>query len=80
MHATLGYGILDVSGIDYVTAYFTLLANQSNFAAYAETPNQLAVANYIDANSTNPSGWDAGSGQHARYTLRRPGCAMPSTR
>ncbi len=47
MHGTLGY----VSN----TAYFTLF-NGSAFAGYAQTPNQLAVATYIDNNSINPSG------------------------
>ncbi len=47
MHATLGY----VTN----TAYFTLF-NGSNFSTYAETPNQLAVTNYIDNHSINPSG------------------------
>ncbi len=48
MHAVLHYDATDV--------YFTLLSNQSNFSADAHTPNQLAVAHYIDANSTNPNG------------------------
>jgi uncharacterized protein with beta-barrel porin domain len=49
MHGTLSY--------DYTLgdAYFTLF-NGSNFAAYAQTPNQLAVANYIDASSITASG------------------------
>ncbi|HEX4142492.1 MAG TPA: autotransporter domain-containing protein [Pirellulales bacterium] len=55
MHAMLGYGTINVLGTLYDDAYFTLLSNQSDFAVYAQTPNQLAVANYIDANSTNPN-------------------------
>jgi outer membrane autotransporter protein len=47
MHGTLSYDATDY--------YFTLY-NGSNFAAYAQTPNQIAVANYIDNNSVGASG------------------------
>ncbi|HEY1784876.1 MAG TPA: autotransporter domain-containing protein [Pirellulales bacterium] len=54
MHATLGYGDITVGGTLYADAYFTL-ANGGYFPAYAQTPNQLAVAAYIDAISANPN-------------------------
>jgi uncharacterized protein with beta-barrel porin domain len=53
VHAELGYGDILVGSTDYMTAYFTLMSNQSNFAAVAQTFNQYGVANYIDANSLN---------------------------
>lgn len=55
LHAVLGYGNVLLGGVDYSTAYFTLLANQSNFAAIAQTFNQYGVATYIDANSASAS-------------------------
>ena len=49
--ASLGYGTIST----YQDAYFTL---QTNLANVAQTPNQIAVANYIDANQANPnSAW-----------------------
>ena len=48
MQAALGYGTIGL----YQDAYFTL---SSNFAVVAQTPNQIAVANYIDANQANPN-------------------------
>ena len=55
LHAVLGYGDILVGSTDYMTAYFTLVQNQSNFAAIAQTSNQFGVANYIDQNSINPT-------------------------
>jgi uncharacterized protein with beta-barrel porin domain len=54
MHAEIGYGTTVVGGLTFQDAFFTLLPG-SNFAAYATTPNQLAVLSYIDANSTDPA-------------------------
>jgi len=46
------HGSLSYDATDY---YFTIY-NGSNFAADAQTPNQIAVANYIDANSIGATG------------------------
>jgi uncharacterized protein with beta-barrel porin domain len=46
------HGLLSYDATDY---YFTIY-NGSNFAADAQTPNQIAVANYIDANSVGATG------------------------
>jgi autotransporter-associated beta strand protein len=46
--ALLGYGTIG----GFADAYFTL---QSDYASAAQTPNQIAVANYIDQNSGNPN-------------------------
>jgi autotransporter-associated beta strand protein len=48
LHAVLGY----TGG----SAYFTLTFDQTNFAAIAETFNELAVATYLDAISTSATG------------------------
>jgi uncharacterized protein with beta-barrel porin domain len=55
VHAELGYGDILVGSTDYLTAYFTLVSNQSDYAAIAQTFNQYGVANYIDVNSLNPT-------------------------
>jgi uncharacterized protein with beta-barrel porin domain len=49
MYALIGYGTTG----GYEDAYFTLY---SSFARLAETPNQLAVANYIDSNVVGATG------------------------
>jgi outer membrane autotransporter protein len=55
LRAVLGYGSLLVGGTNYMTAYISLVANQSDFAAIAQTFNQTGVANYLDNASLNPS-------------------------
>ncbi len=72
VHGVLGYGDIVVGGTDYETAYFTLMANQSDFAAIAQTPNQLGVANYIDIASLNPSPRHDGAHQHTQHVDRAP--------
>jgi outer membrane autotransporter protein len=55
VRAMLGYGTINISGVDWMTVYLMLLNSQSNFAANAQTFNQYGVANYIDLNSTDPT-------------------------
>ena len=55
LRAMLGYGTINISGVDWMTVYLMLLNSQSNFAANAQTFNQYGVANYIDLSSTDPT-------------------------
>ncbi|MCE9556011.1 MAG: autotransporter domain-containing protein [Planctomycetes bacterium] len=53
--AVLGYEDLNLGGLDYMTAYLMLVAAQTDFAAVAETPNQMWPAVYIDTHSSAPN-------------------------
>ena len=56
-NVTYGSQSIVYGGVTYDAIYMQILNSfvigQSDFAAYASTPNQLAVANYIDNNSQN---------------------------
>ena len=52
MSAALGYETL--GGFDF--AFFTLMGGQTNFAAIAETYNELQVADYLDNISSGSTG------------------------